>query len=153
MYTKQPPVSESYYHSLEFKQKGELQILRIKACIFADRFLAPQFARAMRHCMIFRIIHCESVKWPTVIYVFENLPEDDRLLQLLVDTQCFEADIEADFEKDLPRSFMLRAMRTYEKWRDLGGEIPRPKDCDYHGHTSEEEERVCNAQVQKQLSE
>lgn len=130
------------------EEEANVQILRIKACVFADRFLASEFARAMRHRLIFRIIHCESVQWPMVVYAFENLPEDDQILQLLVDMQCHEADIETEFENDLRRSYMLRAMRTYAKWQKFDEPVPQPKDCDYHEHATEEERRECKVEKQ-----
>jgi len=70
----------------------------------------------MRHRLIFRIIHCESVHWPMVIYAFQNLPEDDHILQLLVDIQCYEGDIEMESKNQLPRSFMLRVIQKYTYW-------------------------------------
>jgi hypothetical protein len=131
----------------------DLEILRIKACVFADRFLASEFARAMRHRLIFRIIHCESVRWPMMVYAFENLPEDDQILQLLVDKQCRQAEIVMEFENDRSRDFILRAMRTYAKWETRYEEVPQPKDCDYHDHATEEERTECEVQVEKQLSD
>lgn len=129
-----------------------MQILRVKACIFADRFLAPEFARVMRYRLVLRLLHCETAQWRLVVYAFENLPEGDSVLQLLVDLQCYKGEIEVQSENELPRSSMLRAMRRYAHWRDCLAMVPEPRDCDYHDHDVAEERRKCKGQVKKELS-
>jgi hypothetical protein len=110
----------------------------------------------MRHRLIFRSIHDEAGFSPTIIYIFRDLSDDDRILNLLVDMHCHERSVAAgveDPENDLHRSFMSRAMRTYAAWRDSEGKVRLPKYCDCHDHTTAEEMQECRAQVEKQLSE
>ena len=110
----------------------------------------------MCHRLIFRIVPSESVYYPTIIYAFGNLPDDDQILDLLVDIHCYKGSIAAismDLDNGLPRSFMFRAMRTFAERRDSGKKEQYPQGCDHHNHTTEEERRNCRAQVQKQLSE
>ncbi|KAJ8112973.1 hypothetical protein OPT61_g4788 [Boeremia exigua] len=143
IYTKQHPAFEDSWGDLSGEQQLASQILRLKACIFGDRFLASEFVQATRKRLIFRLINVEGLSYETIIFAFNNFTADDLLLQLMVDVHCNEGNTisctadEAILQESLPRSFLLRAMNKYaERF-----EHETVEACDYHNHSSREERK------------
>ncbi|KAH6239876.1 hypothetical protein HBI15_034300 [Parastagonospora nodorum] len=121
----------------------------VKAYVFGDRFLAPEFCRAVNNASVkhtplgssfFDEDGCFSID-----YAFKNIRPSSVLLQHLVDMYCTvwreDADVfdESAFDK-LPNSFIRRVIQR------LKNDDHRPKKkCCYLEHASEQEKENCLA--------
>ncbi|KAF2794733.1 hypothetical protein K505DRAFT_360813 [Melanomma pulvis-pyrius CBS 109.77] len=92
-------------------------VRRYHVYALADRLLAPDLKNSLFD-LIFEKVEADYPSYMMIIFAFENLPEDDVLLQLLVDAQCINRGIErkmGDIDKlyfpDLPKEFLLRVMQ------------------------------------------
>lgn len=119
---------------------------RIKAIVFADRFLVPGFRKAVKIDLVDRTCVYESnCCYPGIIYAFEHLRSDDPLLDFLVDVQCAFLDAERDkayLRSELPNEFLIRVMLRYSKVLQKP-ELQVLDWCSYHEHGFDEEKRVC----------
>jgi len=124
------------------------QLLRIKACVFGDRFMAFSFKKAAHN----QYISEKDIKVPWyehIKYAFENLAEDDLLLTAQVDFHCYAWDPNQDDEDELevrpqlPNSFFVRVMMRYQQLISVSSDENTLKTCPYHLHDTEEERKAC----------
>lgn len=93
----------------------------------------------------------QRLYYKTIIYSFQNLAGDDPLLQMMVDVHVWdspngEVDEDEEVRRHLPVEFLLKVkdglasvVHDYE-----GGFVPSTlEECDYHGHTLQDEKEAC----------
>ncbi|KAJ4378226.1 hypothetical protein N0V86_005926 [Didymella sp. IMI 355093] len=89
LYTQRPPFPQkrgSEY--LTEDETADAQILRIKLCMFSDRFQCPHLTRCLRRHITNQLMYYEPIYPRTITFAFDRLKEDDILLKLLVDESC-----------------------------------------------------------------
>lgn len=100
-------------------------VTQLKTYVFADRILASAFRRACYDHFVQDVIQKDCVYYETVIYAYEHLAPDNRILQLLVEVHCrsFVAEedkhIEGELEKrnQLPYEFLMQVMIRYSSMK------------------------------------
>jgi len=112
----------------------------VKAYLLGDRLLAPKFRRQVHNNLVsaLYLAHCKVTNyWDLITFVFNHVPEDRMILQLLVDQ--FRSERKEITKADLPpASFMRRVIHEYqERWP-----IPICSRC-YQEHEDNEEEECC----------
>jgi hypothetical protein len=133
-------------------QGSDAQTVLIKAYVFADRMLAHQFKRSVRNLFVDMTWTC-SPWYRHVICAFENIKEDDPILDYIVDLHCMrwspKSDLgypdEMSLQPQLPQPFLLRVMMRMQGLRDIDpkGEEIKEKACSYHEHDSDDREKTC----------
>lgn len=120
----------------------------LKAYVFGDRFLVPEFRRAVNNSFVGHKLYQQASKlYSLAIYAFENIPADRPILQFLVDKHCFEwvADLDTKYDLEyyqkLPHNFLVRVMRRYNSLY-LNSGHGFEEGC-YLEHTSNEEKAEC----------
>ena len=121
----------------------------VRAYVFGDRFLAPEFRRAVNNASVKHTPRGASFFYEdgcfSVAYAFENIQPSSVLLQHLVDMYCtaWNEDID-DFNPqtfdDLPNSFIRRVIQRLKCYCRHTEE----KRC-YLEHASEQEKKKCLA--------
>jgi len=141
-------LSEIYAISGGVAGKSERCLLSLlKSCVFGDRFLAPHFHKAVHN--LFVDLHQGSPWNSHIHYAFENLAEDDSLLQFLVEAQClyWDPDIDDDDEiaarKLLSQDFLVRTMVRFSGLLSSATDPEATMLCEYHCHDSPEERNAC----------
>lgn len=121
---------------------------KVKACVFGDRFLVPEFRRAANNNFVTSSKFVNTLElFEVVVYAYDNLPEDITLLEFLVDTHCqswkvWDECLDVNgFHRRLPRGFLFRAMTRYS--RLSCDPFKRLKMSCYVEHTSDEERKEC----------
>ena len=124
-----------------------------KAYSFGDRFIAPAFRRAMNQVVV---DYVRSL-WLTPLnileltrWIFENVPSDRPLLQMLVHQFCedWNDDEEEDVKANptalraLPPAFVSRVMKRYCHLK-IGAASSEVKDHCYSEHAADEEKVAC----------
>jgi hypothetical protein len=101
------------------------QLSRINAVIFGDRFLAPEFSKAVRYDIVRAFIYNDWPHAEVVIHAYENLPADDPKAFLF--------------------RFMLRVLEQHEGgiYDEEGEEVTSLPECDYHGHKTKKDRLEC----------
>jgi hypothetical protein len=130
------------------------------AYVLADRLLIDRFRRLVGNYFV----NClkrdwfqEPARFETFSYAFENIPSDRPVLQLLlVNDYCdYWPEGKDDYDdsdpedkanlralNELPRAFLMRAMRRMGDFRNGRPNETAHKRC-YHEHGSEEEQKAC----------
>jgi hypothetical protein len=122
----------------------------VKACVFGDGFLAPGFKREA-HNLFVNLKGRKPASYEHIAYAFDNLGEDDLLLNYLVDLQCIawtppmDDDVDEMTWRDVvPTKVLIRVMlRYYELKLSPMGESDMNL-CSYHHHESDEEREACH---------
>ncbi|KAF2709295.1 hypothetical protein K504DRAFT_271438 [Pleomassaria siparia CBS 279.74] len=133
-------------------------LMKIKAYVFGNRFLAHRFCRAVNNSLVDSAFQeCSSFYYEEIIYAFENLPTGSRILTLLVDIQCafWNGSSDRDFggeielRAQLPHDFLIRYMIRHGRIKEdpEGTELNR---CSYHEHSSEEEKKACEEKCKQE---
>ena len=137
------------------------QISRIKAAILGDRFQSPDFTKAVRYELISVLVESPlGASGEAAIYAFENLPAEDLLPNLLVDTAAShwklykDREELEDMEKRLPKAFLFRFMQRIIYQMHAGDDLEdwdfsHLDECDYHGHEDRKDELQCQRQARK----
>jgi hypothetical protein len=93
------------------------QISHIKAAILGDRFQSSEYTKVVRYELVSVFVKSPlESSGEAAIYAFKNLPADDPLLDLLVDTatkhwKLYEDREELeDMEERLLKAFLFRFM-------------------------------------------
>lgn len=129
----------------------KVDLHRLKACVFGDRFFAPNFHDAVHNLFVDELVAQKGGAWyEYVIFAFTNLPEDNEILKLLVDKQCASWSPSQDDNNDekslhpqLPHSFLLRYMLSHAEVRSNLVASGKLEACSYHRHASDEERKQC----------
>lgn len=107
------------------------ELAAVKAIVFGDRFLAPRFRAEMHNWIVKRLVSSKAEAWnQTIIYAFEHLPLDDKLLSFFTEMHArhFEemgvmdeskkeegddemVQVEDDLESELPIEFLVSCMK------------------------------------------
>jgi hypothetical protein len=121
----------------------------VKAYVFGDRFLAPEFRRgvnnaSVKHIPLGRSFFDEAGCF-SVDYAFENIRPSSILLQHLVDMYCTvwnacDDEFDATTFDNLPNRFLRRVMK---RLKDAGHGTGKRR-C-YLEHASEQETKNCLA--------
>jgi hypothetical protein len=131
------------------------QLSCINAVIFGDRFLAPEFSKAVRYDIVRAFIYNDWPHAEVVIHAYENLPADDPLLNLLADVAAWFHSVMDSIEdlkamqKRFPKAFlfrfMLRVLEQHEGgiYDEEGEEVTSLPECDYHGHKTKKDRLEC----------
>ncbi|KAH6639640.1 hypothetical protein C7974DRAFT_373850 [Boeremia exigua] len=123
-----------------------MQLARIKACEFGDRFMASGYLLASENALIDSLIVDTQIPfYDTIIYAFTHLRSDSPILQALIDSHCFCWHEQSDTEKNgelqlrsqLPHSFLLGVALRYMQTQD--GQRRLLDRCDYHKHSTDNE--------------
>ncbi|CAE7193345.1 hypothetical protein HRS9139_08941 [Pyrenophora teres f. teres] len=131
---------------------GDSLLLQVKALIFGDRIVSPNFHQAVRDATINGLIGRGAPPYYFSIgYAFDNLPDDHPILDLIVEVQCREFSESMDTEDNgeikgraaLPNDFLIRVMIRYSSFKENGWPESVINPCDYHGHVSEEDREKC----------
>jgi hypothetical protein len=124
----------------------------LKSCIFGDRFLAPAFHQLVHNHFVDKNKAGGGIRYAFIKCAFENLPEDDPILTLMIDLQCTrwtaanDTPAETNMLSELPHKFLLGVMFKYEKLRvEAKVKLCILDGCSYHRHASEEERMKCQA--------
>ncbi|CAO2658682.1 Nn.00g064050.m01.CDS01 [Neocucurbitaria sp. VM-36] len=128
-------------------------LAKLKAYAFADRFLVPEFRRAVNNSLVDDI---QEWKWMIPLSemsglaqeAFANIPSDRPILQFLVDkagfgaAECYEAF--GGSMDDLPRAFLQRLIRRLDEElrRERAHENESKSRC-YYEHASKKEQEAC----------
>lgn len=145
-----PATDEDWSVVTETKPLRDLNM--VKVCVFGDRFMVPKLLQdANNHYIDARIWHKRPPRYNTVIYAFNNLRTDIRLLKFLVDTHCafWERDhddldeAEKAQQSQLPNDFLVRVMYRYSELKDTEENGKILDHCSYHEHASHEEREGC----------
>lgn len=134
------------------------QISRIKAAIPGDRFQSLDFTKAVRYELISVLV--ESPLKASGEYAFENLPAEDLLLNLLLDTAAShwklyeDREQLEDMEERLPKAFLFRFMQRTIYQMHAGDDLEdwdfsHLDECDYHGHEDRKDGLQCQRQARK----
>ncbi|KAJ4361298.1 hypothetical protein N0V95_002000 [Ascochyta clinopodiicola] len=89
-----------------------VEMAHVQAYVFGDRFQALGFKDAVHRSEFHWIV----APYEIIIYAYNNLPEDDALLQEMADTQCsswtpyMDREKEIEDRKKLPIDFLIRVM-------------------------------------------
>jgi len=121
-----------------------------KTYSFGNRFVAPAFRRAIndilvRYVSTFTLIPMDIVQ--LTCWVFEHIPSDRPLLQLLVNQFCEDWDDYYDEEENydalklLPQAFTIRVLKRHSHSK-INREAEASKCCFYE-HASDEEKASC----------
>jgi hypothetical protein len=151
LYMQRLPDTLSEIYSISGGVAGELDrclLSLLKSCVFGDRFLVPRFHNVVHN--LFVDLHQGPPWLPHIHYAFENLAEDDSLLEFLVEAQCLFWDPRMDDEDEiaarklLPQAFLVQTMVRFSTLSSYGID---PNDtimlCDYHRHDSAMERIDC----------
>lgn len=97
----------------------------LRAYVFGDRFLTPEFHRAANELFIDtnqkeQYYFCNEIGCELVSYAFENILADRAILQYMVDQYCEEwDDSNSDYGLqsmgDLPRAFVRRTAKCFQQ--------------------------------------
>ena len=151
LYTQSIPKNIDEWVKVSEAKKWKIEVVELKALVLADRFIVPEFQRAMNNNLVAgRMKHAPY--YELVIHAFENLPPSSPILKLLVDTHCLHWEPRTD-ENDqeemelrpgLPHDFLIRVMIRYAELKaDKDGKLKKLNRCDYHLHVSDEEKEKC----------
>ncbi|EUC44234.1 hypothetical protein COCMIDRAFT_27387 [Bipolaris oryzae ATCC 44560] len=130
-----------------------------KAVVFGDRFMTPNFRKAVQNYTVDCIFGCDEIRDPTFLYAskyaFENLPEEHKLRSFFIDVHCrfmenaksYMDDIVTGwFRENLPRTFLVGLIDAYSYMlatrSGLGG-IHYINCCRYHEHTDDLDLNKC----------
>ncbi|KAI8934198.1 hypothetical protein NX059_008947 [Plenodomus lindquistii] len=99
----------------------DIDFVLIQAYIFADRFVVPEFAKAVSRTL-FNSCTKDVVSVKTLIIAFKKLPSESPILRLLVDThwlKWYSANDDEDYgEEEVPAEFYHRLARRFADPRD-----------------------------------
>jgi hypothetical protein len=119
----------------------------IKACAFGDRILAPAFEQLVHDGIVdFERweTHADAPDNATVICAFEYLPNNEKILDFIVDLRCGqwipddEDEEEKALEAELPHEFLLQCVKKLS-----AGQVKTTMNlCSYHQHTSPEDRKI-----------
>jgi hypothetical protein len=136
-------------------------ILALKAIVLGERLLMPRFVRAIQFYfvksylmpMLGQTREDLSPPFSVIIYAFNNLTDDNPVLDMLVDLHVRNYKIEASSqaeaspraEETLPHEFLIRVVHAYGQKNTLDWQARQgtPVPCDYHGHTTADERKQC----------
>lgn len=116
LYAQKLPESDKHWLPEDGKSAAvygrQVTITYVEAYVFADRFQAPEFKKAVLQKISTKLVSYSEV----IVYAFNHLPGDDILLELLVDIRCayyksgpYES-WEIEDPKILPHDFLVRVM-------------------------------------------
>lgn len=104
----------------------EVQHAMVEAYIFGDRFQALEFKAEVLRCFgwALELNICGEPFFETINYAFAHLPQNDALLERLVELHCRDCKCEGvaaemeerDFDK-LPRDFLVRVAKRYSSFK------------------------------------
>ena len=149
IYTQKLLLSPGREDATPGEEQSNYQIAMLKASIFSDRFLSPDFSTAVRHGFIHALNQSQKLYCRTVIYAYANLPPEDPLLRLLEDVYshgCGFCHRDKDNDKldDLPKTFLVNVMKALtEEQMHWVADSRTLNEYDYHNHTSAEEKAKC----------
>lgn len=134
--------------------------MELEAIALGDRLLAPSFVKAVRYHFIFEHVSGMQRNLPppssTVIMALNRLDPDDSIFQLLADMHVIKYGINKGWrdsesqqlEYKLPVAFLLLIMRKYGQRGGSKG-YQSLWECTYHGHTTPEERKACEAEKKR----
>ncbi|CAO2658459.1 Nn.00g061820.m01.CDS01 [Neocucurbitaria sp. VM-36] len=128
-------------------QYMEADMLRIKACVFGDRFSVRSFYEEHHNAYVNENAHMPPL-YEAVIYAFANLPKDAPLLKHMVDRQCIDW-LGTDYGKQkdhlslLPYDFLLQFMLRSKELVVDSEDRKSSSTCSYHVHGSNKARRTC----------
>ncbi|KAF9693882.1 hypothetical protein EKO04_008148 [Ascochyta lentis] len=113
------PYEEDVFMAGEASHRAK-QLQQAKAYVLGNRLSSPQFKQAVYKIYLDELGGSDTLPcYHAVTYAFANLPADDLLLQLMVDSHChnfckgFDGSADAEDRKQLPREFLVRVMLRY----------------------------------------
>lgn len=133
-----------------------VDLLFFQTYVVADRLGAQDFLIAVNNWIV--SYHMNWAPWyETVIFAFDNIPAERRILTMLVDSHCRYSEEADDVTFDgkqglrtqLPHEFLFRVMKRYRQTcedRDWDGDMVQ---CDYHEHTSDKERAECKRKAEE----
>jgi len=96
LYTSRIPANTEEWVKISQTRKWKIEVVELKALVLADRFLMPEFMRAVNNDLVTsRMKHAPY--YELVIIAFEQLPENCPVLKLFVDTHCLNWEPKASF--------------------------------------------------------
>jgi hypothetical protein len=137
------------------------KMLRLKLYVFADRFVVPRLRQQLNRAIVNDYdSDCPALEeYETIAYVFNNLPQTDPILDLIVDRyfMVWRLDLDEGEDRDayenLPHEFLLRFYKRVGKWRkdDLNNrhQLFNMDFCSYHEHETEADKIQCLHKTQK----
>lgn len=149
-------VAEVKEEDCKGKITREVSMVQLKTCVLGDRLMTLNFHRIVSNAFIDNMIRIRRPPYYKVInYAYKNLPQDNKILDLLAHQQCYRwhedsdgkpGDGEFELRSQLPQSFLFRVMVRYSK-----GRVTEPDPCGYHEHASEEEEKTCRERLATEM--
>jgi hypothetical protein len=123
----------------------------VKAYVFADRFVCPEFRRIVNknfvNDMVYHIFVFDVENLlPCVQEAYASIPPDQPILQLLVDLNCdtWMQCCEEGPVSEFPHAFVVRAMRRlHEKLVRKTENCPEELAHCYYEHASNDEKAAC----------
>lgn len=160
LYTqKLPEQPDLWLRSAELPRPEVLQphdqvgMLMIKLHVFADRFLVHALCQAMSRVIIAHYYNNDINIVPhyeIIIYAFQNLPPQAKLLDFFVELQCklwhlsLDSEDDRKIEKQLPHDFLLRFMKRIGFLQDTGLFLEGIDVCNFHEHKLVLERQGCS---------
>jgi hypothetical protein len=138
-----------------------VKMLRLKLYVFADRFIVPLLREQLNRAIVNDYdSDCPCLEeYETITYVFNNLPPNDPILDLIVDRyfMVWRLDLDEGEDEDaynnLPHEFLLRFYKRVGKWRmeDLNNrhQLFNMDLCSYHEHGTETDKIQCPYKTKK----
>lgn len=138
-----------------------VKMLRLKLYVFTDRFVVPGLRKQLNRAIVNDYeSDCPCLEeYETIMYVFNNLPPTDPILDLIVDRYFMVWRLDLDeFEDEgaynnLPHDFLLRFYKRVGKERrdDLTNrhQLFNMDFCSYHEHKTEADKLQCPHKTKK----
>jgi hypothetical protein len=110
--------------------------LKVQTYVLAEILSVSRMKAAMMD-VIYSVVRGSSFDIEATIYLFKHLPVNDPMLQLVVDTFCvnkvvyFLSADKADEINQLPKEFLIRALRKFQQLSQLPEDEKKLKREDY----------------------
>ncbi|CAO2658681.1 Nn.00g064040.m01.CDS01 [Neocucurbitaria sp. VM-36] len=114
---------------------SNLCLVQVKCYVMADRLGAFKLQRVINNQFVAQFI-LQPPWYGTIIYAFNNIPSERPILRFLIDTHCYHWQEAFDkqfpgeevLQHDLPRDFLLRAMKRMREMCNWGSRKLNPND-------------------------
>jgi hypothetical protein len=116
----------------------------LRAIVFAHTYMMPLFHAAVHNATATFLINRKFVpNFADITYVFENLPKDHALQELLVElVYVHGTGAQPLAVSGLPKDFVKQVEGIFQE-RGIFFERPELDACDFHVHESEKERSEC----------
>jgi hypothetical protein len=126
----------------------------LKLYVFSDKYNVPMLRRQCLDDLFYYLTDEDELPdLNNVGYAIKNLNNKDPLRQMFIDMYCYYGDAECwklNHIKGLPRSFLAEVLMHFTDFAHDGRDgRGMPEVCDYHGHSSPQERRICVDQMEK----